>query len=409
MFEIDSQGLIFDIISNIESQSENRMSEITKIELIEFSYTVANTGPSADGYDTIYTPDTQGKSSSLAARIETSDGIVGEYVGGVQLAVGQTAYLAKKIIGRNPFHRLDFYEEFKRGLRKYDKMGAGILDIALWDWAGKRLDASVATLLGAARTRLPAYASTYHGDPNGGLTTPQDYADFAQHCVELGYTAFKMHGWTDGNVKREVDAIHLLRDQLGPDIQLMLDPACQLRTLSDALRVGHACDDADFLWWEDPFRDGGVSHSAQKILRERVRTPILVGEHIRGLESKADLAVSGASDFVRVNPNYDMGITGAMKTAHMAEALGMDVEVHGAGPAQRHCMATLRNTNFYELALVGPKSGSSYPPVYASDYSDALEAVGKDGTFPVPTGVGIGVQYDWDVIRGNATNTIVIQ
>lgn len=309
----------------------------------------------------------------------------------------------------NAFHRLAFYEEFKRGLRKFDKMGAGVLDIALWDWAGKRLGASIATLLGASRTRLPAYASTYHGDPNGGLTTPLDYADFAEHCTGLGYRAFKMHGWPDGDVRRETGAILALRDRLGPDVALMLDPACHIRTLGDAIAVGHACDDANFLWWEDPFRDGGISHSAHRILRERVATPLLVGEHMRGLESKADLAVSGASDFVRVNPNYDMGITGAMKVAHMAESLGMDVEVHGAGPAQRHCMAAIRNTNFYELALVGPKCGSSYPPVYAGAYSDALEAVEADGTFPVPTGDGLGVEYDWDFIRGNATNSTVIQ
>lgn len=385
------------------------MAQITKIELVEFSYNVRNLGPSEDGYDSIYTPNSEGKMSSLATRIEASDGVVGEYVGGVPLALGQSVYLAKKIIGRDPFHRLAFYEEFKRGLRKYDKMGAGALDIALWDWAGKKLEASVATLLGASRDRLPAYASTYHGDPNGGLTTPEDYADFAEHCKSLGYGAFKMHGWTDGNVRREAEAILLLRERVGPDMALMLDPACHLRTLSDALEVGRACDEAEFLWWEDPFRDGGISHSAHRILRERVSTPLLVGEHMRGLESKADLAVSGASDFVRVNPNYDMGITGAIKVGHLAESLGMDVEVHGAGPAQRHCMAAFRNTNYYELALVGPKSGSSSPPVYLGSYSDMLEAVDPDGTFPVPTGHGLGVAYDWEFIRKNATSTTVVQ
>lgn len=386
------------------------MTEITKIELIEFSYPVRNVGPSADGYDTIYVPDTTGTMSSMATRIETSGGLVGEYVGGVSLALGQTAYLAKRIIGRNPLHRLEFYEEFKRALRKYDKMGAGVLDIALWDWAGKSLETSVATLLGSSRTRLPAYASTYHGDPNGGLTTPQDYADFAEHCTSLGYRAFKMHGWPGTDVKKESAAILLLRERVGPDVRLMLDPACHLNTLADAIAVGRACDEADFLWWEDPFHDGGISQSAHKILRDRVRTPILVGEHVRGLESKANMAASGASDFVRVNPNYDMGITGALKVAHMAESLGMDVEVHGPGPAHRHCMAAFRNSNLYELGLVGPKSGCSSPSqAYACSYSDALESVQPDGTFPVPTGPGLGVEYDWDFIRKNATNTTVIQ
>ena len=63
-----------------------------------------------------------------------------------------------------------------------------------------------------------------------------------------------------------------------------------------------------------------------------------------------------------------MGITGALKVGYMAESLGLDVEVHSTGPAHRHCMAAFRNTNFYEVALVGPKSGSSKPSIYTCGY-----------------------------------------
>jgi L-alanine-DL-glutamate epimerase-like enolase superfamily enzyme len=66
-------------------------------------------------------------------------------------------------------------------------------------------------------------------------------------------------------------------------------------------------------------------------------------------------------------------------------------------------MNAMRNTNFYEVALVGPDCPNAMPPVYACGYSDALEAVGKDGCFPVPTGPGLGVVYDWDYIAANRT------
>jgi hypothetical protein len=72
-------------------------------------------------------------------------------------------------------------------------------------------------------------------------------------------------------------------------------------------------------------------------------------------------------------------------------------------------VAAFRNTNFYELALVGPKSGASKPSVYTCGYSDSLEAVGQDGQFPVPDGVGLGVTYDWDFIRKNTTNSAVFE
>ena len=61
-----------------------------------------------------------------------------------------------------------------------------------------------------------------------------------------------------------------------------------------------------------------------------------------------------ATDFVRADPKYDAGITGAMKVVSMAEGFDLDVEFHAPGPAQRHCIAATRNTNYYELALVHP-------------------------------------------------------
>ena len=386
---------------------ETNVSQISRIELIEFTFPVANVGVADNGFDTHYRPDTVGRLSTLAIRIETASGVVGEYVGGMALMARQVAYLAPKMIGHSAFHRVHFYEEFKRALRKYDKMGVGPLDIALWDWTGKQLGVSVADLMGASKKKIKAYASTYHGDLEGGLSSAEDFADFAEHCYELGYRAFKMHGWGDGEVAREISAVKLLGERVGSKMALMLDPASHLRTFADAVAVGRACDDAGFLWFEDPFRDTGISQSAHKLLRQRVRTPLLIGEHVRGFEAKTDFAVSGASDFVRVNPDYDMGITGAIKVAHMAEGLGLDVEVHSAGPAHRHCVAAFRNSNYYEMGLVGPKSGASRPSVYLCGYADKLESVDASGCVDVPAGVGLGVTYDWDYIRANAVTSAV--
>lgn len=146
-------------------------------------------------------------------------------------------------------------------------------------------------------------------------------------------------------------------------------------------------------WLEDPFRDTGVSAHAHRKLRELIDTPLLIGEHVRGLEPKADLVVAGGTDLLRSDPEYDLGSTGAMKIAHLGEALGMDVEIHASGPAHRACMSAMRNTNWYEVALVTPGARNPLPRVYACDYSDDLDAVGSDGCFPVPDGPGLGVTY----------------
>ncbi len=130
-----------------------------------------------------------------------------------------------------------------------------------------------------------------------------------------------------------------------------------------------------------------------------IRTPILLGEHVRGLELVATLVLADGTDFVRADPDFDMGVTGTMKLARLAEAMGLDVQVHAPGPAQRHCIAAIRNTRFYELAMIGPSRGGFSAPVYTCGYSDALNDVSPDGTVPVPDGPGFGVSYDWERIE----------
>lgn len=382
------------------------MSKINRVEIHEFTYEANNIGLDAGGFNLVYQPNGRQKLSKFAIVIQTEDGVRGEYVAlwvANRMSLGQTLTLAPHLIGRDALHREQIYDDFKRALRQYDHMGHGPIDICLWDLAGKKFGASITTLLGGWRKRLPTYASTLHGDRNGGLSSPKAYADFAEQCYEMGYRAFKIHGWGEGNVAEEVETILTVGKRVGDRMKLMVDPACELRTFADALAVGRACDEAGFFWYEDPFRDTGVSAYAHRKLRQMIKTPLLQTEHVRGLEPKADFLIAEATDFLRVDPEYDMGITGAMKIAHLAEAFGVDVEVHASGPAHRHCMAAIRNTNFYELALVGPKCGNPLPPVYASDYTDELDGIGKDGCFPVPEGPGLGVTYDWDWIAAHRT------
>ena len=388
------------------------MSKIDRVEVHEFSFDVADTGWDSGGFNIVYQPRNTLSLSKYAISIHTDDGGRGEYValwGGTPMALGQTLALAPHLIGRDAHQREQIYDDFKRAHRQYDHMGFGCIDIALWDWAGKHYGAPVSRLLGGFRKRLPAYASSYHGDRNGGLSSPRAYVEFADQCYEMGYRAFKVHGWCDGDVSEEVATVLALGKAHSGRMSLMIDPACELRTFADALAVGRACDEAGFFWYEDPFRDAGWSQFAHRKLRQFIKTPLLQTEHVRGVEPKADFIVAEATDFVRADPEYDLGITGTMKIAHLAEGFGLDVEIHASGPAHRHCMAAIRNTNFYEVALVGPQCRNAMPPVYSCGYSDELDAVGSDGCFVVPDGPGLGVTYDWEFIKHNQTRVHVFE
>ena len=110
-------------------------------------------------------------------------------------------------------------------------MGAGVVDIAMWDLAGKRLGISVSQMLGGSKARVPAYASTWFGGDGGGLSTPEAFADFAEECYAMGYRGFKMHGWTDGGTERDAQTVRLLGKRVGDRMALMHDAACHFRTL----------------------------------------------------------------------------------------------------------------------------------------------------------------------------------
>jgi L-alanine-DL-glutamate epimerase-like enolase superfamily enzyme len=388
------------------------MSIITEVDVIPFTFKVQDLslgahkamGVSNLQYD---------KGASLtvmryAVRIATKDGVEGHYVThwvGTHAALGQTVMLAPHLLGRNAEHRELIYDDLKRELRAYDHMGHGPLDIALWDLVGKKYNMSVATMLGAYKDRLPTYASTHHGQEEpGGLDSVEAFGDYALACREKGFVGFKIHGWHDGNKHRESAVIHQVRKSVGDKMEVMADPGCELRTWQDALYVGRACDEIGAFWYEDPYRDASVSTTGQKMLREKLKTPLLVTEHIRGPEQKANFILAGGCDMFHTDPEYDLGITGTMKINHLAEALGIDIQVHACGPAHRACVAATRNTHFYELALVGPNMPNLIPPVYTCGYSDQEKDVGKDGCVPVPTGPGLGVTYDWKFIRKNATS-----
>ncbi|GAA0249972.1 enolase C-terminal domain-like protein [Haladaptatus pallidirubidus] len=384
--------------------------EITRIESTEFEYPLEDVGTDYHGFNLVYDPGTTTTRKLFAIKIHTDEGVIGEYVGGNSPGAAQINMFANYLIGKNPLHREKHWSEMKRALRKYDRMGIGPIDIALWDIAGKQYNAPIHELLGTYRERIPAYASTYHGDENGGLDTPKAFAKFAEECHNRGFSGFKVHGWggseNSRDLNREIETVRLLGDRIGDKMDLMLDPACEYETFGEAIKIGRACDEAGFFWLEDPYRDGGISQHSHRKLREMLDTPILQTEHIRGLEPHTDFIESSGTDFVRADPEYDAGITGAMKIARVAEGFGLDVEFHAPGPAQRHCIAAIRNANYYELALVHPQCQNTQPPVYLGDYSDMLDDVAADGTVPVPTDPGLGVEYDWEYIDSNQTGSV---
>ena len=251
------------------------------------------------------------------------------------------------------------------------------------DINGKITNQPIHRLLGTCKETVPVYSSTAFHE------TKEEYAEEALIFKNKGWTAHKIH--PHGNPQFDIEISKAVREAVGGDMKLMLDSMWAYQ-YEDAIRVGRAIENLNFYWYEDPMRDGGVSLFAHKQLKKMLKTPLLQGEHVHLVEAHVDMAIAGATDFWRADPEYDGGITGVMKIANAAEGFGMDLELHIAGPAQRHCMASMRNSNFYEMGLVHPKlSNIANPPVYKCDYSDQLESIDSDGCVGLPQGPGLSL------------------
>ncbi|HEY81918.1 MAG TPA: mandelate racemase [Dehalococcoidia bacterium] len=384
--------------------------KITRIEVHQFEYEIRDVGLEPVLSLPVYEPGSVISLVAHAIRIFTDIGITGEYVGGRPTEYAAMPMIARRIIGRNALDREGIYNDLKLTLRQVARMGMSQVDIALWDLAGKFYGAPIYELLGGSRISLPCYASTYVGDNQpGGLSSPEAYADFAEQCLEMGYPAYKIHPWVEAPIERHLATIHAVGKRVGGKMDLMLDPFCAIKTFGDALKLGWACDEEKFFWWEDPFRDGGISAFAHRKLRQLVKTPLLQLEHVRGLEPHVDFILAEGTDFVRGDPDTDGGVTGVMKIAHAAEGFGLDIELHApTGPVRRHLMAAIHNSNYYEMALVHPKAPlTPSPPVYKDDYRDGLDAIDENGCVQAPQGPGLGVEYDWDFITKHSKGVAV--
>ena len=373
---------------------------ITGIEITEYEYTLRDLGRDYNGFNLVYEKGSTVTGRTAVLQIHTDQGITGECCSAMS-HLATIPSLAGYLIGKNALERERIYQDVKRAMRQMARLGVAPIDICLWDIAGKYYNAPLYELLGGHIRPLRCYASTTHGDHAGGLDSPEAYADFAEQCLQMGYPAFKIHGWGNSLVDLEIATIHAVGQRVGGKMDLMLDPACELNTFADAVKVGRACDDERFFWLEDPYKDGGISQFGHRKLRQLIRTPLLQTEHVRTLEPHVDFALADATDFLRGDIGYD-GITGVMKLAHAAEGLGIDIEFHGTGPAVRHCMTSIRNTNYYEMGLVHPKCPGTFGPAYL-DYRDGLDAIDKNGCVYAPTGPGLGVQLDWDYIKAHRT------
>ena len=369
----------------------------------------------ADRWDQGYAlpkPDTQLMQTVLT--IETDEGISGHFIGGGTHGdqeglnnVDQNLILGRirdLLIGQNPLDREMIWQWLL--VAWFPENVASVIDNALWDLAGRMTNLPVYKLMGGARDKVKAYASTY---PNIGK--PKVYAEHALACKKEGYIAYKIHPhyfWnpetgnpTPGrpsNIKADIETIHLVREAVGPEYVLMYDPWGTYMSVEEAIKVGRELEKLNYYWYEHPMPEYRVE-SYVRLCRE-LTIPILSPEIIAGgVFSRADWMLRGASDMTRIDVVRG-GITGARKTAVVAEAYGIRCELHMAGWGNLQVMgATSEDTSeYYEKGLLAPGVDYDKTHPYLTNNCDKIDAEGYVHLSQKP---GMGYEIEWDYINDN--------
>ena len=309
--------------------------------------------------------------------------------GGMRTAHTIAEVFRPELIGNDPLDRERLWHSAHRadrygGLASFNSYGP--LDVALWDIASKSANLPLYKLIGAYRDRIPAYASSPF------MQSPEDYASLAIEAKLKGFTAFKLH--PPGEPDLDIACCEAVRAAVGPEFVLMSDPVGGNYDHEDAIRVGRALEKLEYLWLEEPLYDHDI-HGLEQLSRT-LDIAICAGEWNSDFFSKINYLRSGAADIIRADVSWTGGITGSLKSAHIAEGFGVNCEMHMTvlslmDVANLHVALAIKNCRYLELP---------FPDGATFGIKKPLE-IDNEGYVQAPTDPGLGVEIDWNVITRN--------
>ncbi|KPX55223.1 Mandelate racemase/muconate lactonizing enzyme protein [Pseudomonas amygdali pv. hibisci] len=314
------------------------------------------------------------------------------------------SFVKKVLIGQNPMNREKIWQELAHWQRgsasQFTDRALALVEQALWDLAGRALKLPVHKLLGGYRDKVLAYGSTMCGDDlPGGLSTPDEYGQFAEKLVKRGYKGIKLHTWMPPisfapDPRMDVQACAAVREAVGPDIALMLD-GYHWYSRTDALYIGRELQKLDFAWFEEPMMEDSAESYAW--LAANLDIPVLGPESIAGkYHSRASWVTNKACDILRAGVAGVGGIGPCLKVAHLAESFGMDCEVHGNGAANLAVVGAISNCRWYERGLLHPFLEYDDVPAYLNTLVDPMDS---DGFVHLSGQPGLGEDINFSYIE----------
>jgi L-rhamnonate dehydratase len=312
--------------------------------------------------------------------------------------------LRSALVGEDPLERERLWQKMYRYLAYYGRQGAGMqmisgADIALWDIAGKAFEQPVHKLLGAKyREAVTAYASTLF------RPTPEGMQEAVISYLERGFRAIKF-GWGvfGYDLQRDIALVRAAREEAGPDIGLMVDAGWygtshaapfKNRSLKDWIRLARALEELDIIWLEDFIHPENIA-GYRAVAAECTTLRLAAGEQHSGYTDFARLVDEGSIDVLQPDLSRCGGLTVGRQIADLAMHRQIDCVPHAwltdlLKSASLHLNAYLMNSLYLEFNV-------SSASLLNTLCTTTITMV--DGMIPVPTGPGLGVDVDEEMVR----------
>jgi L-alanine-DL-glutamate epimerase-like enolase superfamily enzyme len=327
--------------------------------------------------------------------IQTDQGL-----SGIGPAIDGSLESAKaQLIGMDPFS----IEQLAGPLRYYagqSPRSVSSLEIALWDLIGKATGQPLYKLWGAAKDRVPAYASMIQ------LSTPEERVHMALQLKSQGWKAIKLRAHYP-TLKEDVRLVEEVRKAVGGDMEIMVD-ANQAQSAGKwqpgvmwdfrrAFQTARELDGLNCLWLEEPRLRYAFDELAE--LNRLVDIPIAGGENNRGVHEYRWMLEQNVFDILQPDIMVADGVTGFREIAALARAHNKTVIPHHGGGnlgtvAQLHAIASWPHAPWIEILHDPPVA--AYTNGFAMMENPPL--VDKEGYMTLPQGPGLGVSINKDLI-----------
>ena len=268
-----------------------------------------------------------------------------------------------------------------------------LIEIAMWDAFARDLGIPLYRLLGGARERIPAYASSPVFD------TVDEYLDYVRVIGAMGYPAVKFH--TQCNLDFDLEMTSAVSAAFASTgLRFMVDLE-QVYDYESAVKLGRALSDMPCDWLEAPLDDEWIDAYAE--LRRAVAVDIIsAGNTVIELSAMADAIARGAWSRLRCDPSNVGGISAARSAMALARGHGLKTELQSYGyplnqAANLHLMLGVAGCSYFEHPV--PFEHFEYACVNPI----RIEA---DGCVSAPDGPGLGLDIDWKQIERDASLVI---